>query len=532
MAGCAERTPLAAALLVYLALALSLAHVGPGLNYDEALFQVGAVHLLTSPDRPSFTQTVSSWVPVAGRHWPVMVMPYAGAEGAYLLLPPFWLFGWTPFVPRAAAAVIAAAGLWGLGRLATRVLGPRPAAAAVLALAVHPGLLSNTVFNDSGLTYWVSALGVLALAGRRYLGRPTPWAAAAVGAACGYGLWVRLNFGWLIAAAALGALAGFGRRALPPLGHAGAALAGAVAGGAPLVAWLCATRLRPVLDFIGGSDTGSSGAMTLVPWRLHLLASALLYDSEHRRGIWDGPDLPTWQVAAVCLLAAAGVLAAFVGREANERRRWHRALSVCVLVQALVMVVSRLNVRQHHFVTLVPLVALAVALAAARLLQRWPAAWPGLAAAALLYAAIVLPWDVAMRRGLVETGGTGFWSDAPMRAARYLDGRPGPRVRALDWGFDTGVRVVTGGRVQPRELFWWFYAPTRAFAEEPVWQREIAAGGAFLTHAEAYLPVTSAGFAATARFEKALARSGRPYSRLVFTDRLGRPNTVLVDVAP
>ena len=105
-------------------------------------------------------------------------------------------------------------------------------------------------------------------------------------------------------------------------------------------------------------------------------------------------------------------------------------------------------------------------------------------------------------------------------------------MHALDWGFDTGMQVATGGRVRPRELFWWFYPPTRPFAAAPVWQREIADGGAFITHAEAYLPVTSAGAATTARFEQALARSGRSSSRIVFTDRRGRPNTVVVEVAP
>jgi hypothetical protein len=76
-------------------------------------------------------------------------------------------------------------------------------------------------------------------------------------------------------------------------------------------------------------------------------------------------------------------------------------------------------------------------------------------------------------------------------------------VRALDWGFDTVIETATGGRVRPRELFWAFYPPTRGLMEPPVWQREIAEGGAFLTHAEPHLLPTSAGAATTARFEQA-----------------------------
>jgi hypothetical protein len=288
--------------------------------------------------------------------------------------------------------------------------------------------------------------------------------------------------------------------------------------------------LSVVLAFMSSSDAGLHG-LKLLHFRLRFLAWALLYDTEHRRGMWEGPALPAWQVAAVGLLATAGVLGAFAGRAADDRRRWHRALAVCVLLQVLIMAVSRLYVREHHFVTLVPLVAAAVVLAAVRLLRWRPAAWPAVAAAALLYGTIALPWDVCLRRGLIETGGTGSWSDASLRAARYLDGRPGPRVRALDWGFDTVIETATGARVRPRELFWAFYPPTRELMEPPLWQREIAEGGAFLTHAEPYLPPTSAGAATTARFEQALNRSNQAFSRLVFTDRRGRPNCVLVEVA-
>ena len=145
---------LAAATLVYLAIGGALIAVGPGPHYDEALFQVGAVQMLNSPDAPPIIQP-SGWLPFAGRSWPVMIMPYAGAASFYLLLPVFAVFGPGLVAARVAVVVLAACGLWGLGRLVGVATGPRAAAAVVLALAVHPGFLSNTAFNDSGFAFLV-----------------------------------------------------------------------------------------------------------------------------------------------------------------------------------------------------------------------------------------------------------------------------------------------------------------------------------------------------------------------------------------
>lgn len=519
---------LAAALLVYVSWALTLARVGPGLHYDEALFQVGAVHMLASSGPPTFTHPPLGWLKVHGRYWPVMVMPYAGATSYYVLLPVFALFGTGAFVARAAAALLAAAGLWGLGRLAGLAASPLAAAGLVLVLAVHPGLLSNTVFNDSGFAYWMAILGAACMALRGHLRHPSVLRAAVLGVACGVGVWTRLNVAWLLGAAIAGALVGFGRRALPSIRHLAAGLVGALVGSCPLILYLALTHLAPTLNFMATSDTGPRRLATLV-LRVRQLASALLYDDEHRRLMWEGPALPSWQIAFIVSAVGAAGLAALVGRRDRSLDRWHRAVAVCLLVQAAVMLLSRLPVREHHLLTLVPFAALCVVLAACRLVAWRPAARLPLALAAIVYLGLAVEWDWAIRRGLVETGGTGVWSDASTAVARYLEGRPGPRVRVFDWGFDTAIQVLSAERVRPRELFWYFY-PTPRPADAPVWQQEIVPGGTYLTHAEPY--VTPMGTAATARFRQALARSGRPYSRRIFYDRRGRPNSELVEIEP
>jgi hypothetical protein len=514
---------LAAAVLVYLALACALIAVGPGPSYDETLFQYGAVHMLRTPDAPAIILP-SGWLPFAGRAWPVMLMPYAGAISFYVLLPVFAVFGPGLVAARVTAVVLAALGLWGLGRLAGVALRPAAAAAVVLLLAIHPGFLSNTAFNDSGFAYWMAALGATCLALRSYVQRrTTPWAVA-VGFACGFGVWTRLNFAWLIGGVVLGVLVAFGRRAIPSAKHLAAAAAGAIVGAAPLIAYQVLTRGRVTLAFMSGFDAEPRTVPVLI-WHTRLMLSSLLYDHEHRSGMWNGPtDLPLWQTELIGGTVAAAVLGAFVGRTDDGLRRWHRAASIAFLALAALMIATRLPVRGHHFLTLVPIAAMAAVLGAARLFSWRPALRPAVAIVALVYVATAIHWDWAARRGLVATGGAGQWSDATVAVARYLDARGGPPVRILDWGFHHSIYLLTSGRVQARELFWWGTEGPYA----PVWRDEIVPGGVYLTHADAYLnfaPVTE-------RFRVALARSRLPYSVVVFNDRRGRPHSELVEVAP
>jgi hypothetical protein len=455
-----------------------------------------------------------------------MLMPYAGATSFYALLPVYALFEPGVVIGRVTAALLAAFGLWGLGRLAGVAAGPAAAAAVVLILAVHPGFLSNTVFNDSGFAYWMAALGAACLALRRYVELPVAAWAALLGFACGVGVWTRLNFAWLVAAAVVGFLAGFGLRAVPPLRHVVAAVAGALLGSTPLLGYQVFTLGRVTLEYVASFDAIPRDSAFLVE-RLQQLAAALLYDDEHRRGMWDGPALAVWQVALIGVLTAAAVVSGFVGGRADDpRRRWHRAVSTAFLALAAVMMATRLPVRGHHFLTLVPLAAVVIVLTATRLTSRRPRAWPAVAVAAAVYVAVAVHWDGTARRALVRTGGEGLWSDATVKVARHLQTREGPRVRAVDWGFHTSIFVLTKGRVEVREMFWHGVDGPGA----PDWSREIVPGGAYLSHVDPY--VTPMGAAATARFREELARTGLSYRTTVFDDRRGRPHSELVEVAP
>jgi hypothetical protein len=327
----------------------------------------------------------------------------------------------------------------------------------------------------------------------------------------------------MLAAAVLGAVAGFGRRAIPPARHLAAMAGGALVGSAPLIWYEVRSGGRDTLAFMGGYEAVSRGVWHFVR-RQYVLSTSLLYDFEHRGGLWDGPPLlPLWQVAFVWMAAWTAAAGAMIGRDDDALRRWHRAAAVALVALTAVMVFTRLPVRGHHFVNLVPIAAVVVVLAAVRLLHRRPAWRRAVAAASAIYLGIALYWDVSAWRGLRRVGGTGNWSDAIEAVTRDLDARRAPRVAALDWGLQNPIYVTTSGRVQARELFW---SQTDAAA----WREEIAGGGVYLTHAAPYrYPL---GEAPTARFWEALHGSGQRFSSVVFRDRRGRPHTELIEVQP
>jgi hypothetical protein len=289
--------------------------------------------------------------------------------------------------------------------------------------------------------------------------------------------------------------------------------------------YLIRSRGQDTLAFMAAHRSGDGYAGHVLA-RLRLLAVSLLYDDEHRLGVWDGPrSLPAWQVGFVCALVAVAVVSGLVDRS-DGIGRWRRATSAAFVVLAAVMVWTRLPVRGHHLLTLVPFAVVALVLGVVRLVERRPTARPLLAVVAALYLGIALYWDVSAVRGLIRTGGTGQWSDGTLALARYLDARRAPRVTAFDWGYHNSLYVVTAGRVAVRELFW--YTPGAPGA--PVWSEEIVPGGIYLTHAPLYQ--YDIGKPATAEFRQALARSGLPYTTVVFRDRRGRAHTELVEVGP
>src|SRR5688572_23366948 len=79
-----DRFYLAVPVFCFLISTLILGYVSPGMQYDEAIFESAAVRLLAHPKRlpPSRQATLE----IGGVHFPLMVLPYAGAMKDYLLI--------------------------------------------------------------------------------------------------------------------------------------------------------------------------------------------------------------------------------------------------------------------------------------------------------------------------------------------------------------------------------------------------------------------------------------------------------------
>ena len=66
---------------------------------------------------------------------------------------------------------------------------------------------------------------------------------------------------------------------------------------------------------------------------------------------------------------------------------------------------------------------------------------------------------------LAQTGGSGRFSDAVYKLAAHLDAQGAAEPVALDWGIERNVRLLTGDRVRPVEVFGFTPEPDAGFEE-------------------------------------------------------------------
>ena len=511
-----------AAALLYVAVAASFPWSKPGLQYDEALFVRDAVQLLSTKSMPTFAHEEGSWIRIAGRPIPLMDLPYAGATKGYAAVIPFALFGTGAEVCRAAAVFLTALGIGGLVWAIGREISPGVGATVGAILAVHPALLDQTVYDNSVVALWMATLGIAAAAMSGFLRVPSEPAALVFGAALGFAVWGRLNFLWLIAAAAISAA--IFAPLLRSLIDRGVSLAlGFAIGSAPLLMYEAVTH-GGTLKFMLGPRTPES-AIARVRDRLPLLAETLLSDQEHR-AIWGGPSLPSWQITFTVALAtiavAAGLFAPRSGGESSRDLAWRRASALTVPLFAGIMLVSRLRIAQHHLVTIVPVATLAGALGIRRVASGRPLR-AVFSLAIALFAALCVAWDVRSASGIRRTGGMGNWSDAIDSVARVLRAEaPGPAARALSWGLANNVFVLTSGACAPRDAFWG--ATDKVSDGRRTWNDEVREGGWFLIGAEAS--------AASVGLQRALESSPARSRRWIFRERSGAFYAELVHVFP
>jgi hypothetical protein len=511
------RAAILAAALIYLLLTLVQGLFVPGLQYDEAIFAHGAIHMLHGSGRPTFNNPEQSWVRIGSQPVQLMVMEYAGAAKSYLLLPGFALFGGSVVVLRIVSVLLGAIGLAGVGLFVRWAAGGPAGFFTALLLAVHPGYIGWTAFDNTGLGIWMFGLALSLAALRRFIDRPALPSALLLGAAVGFAAWGRANVAWLAIAALAGALVAAPRPTLRLARWAPAGVAGAILGGFPLVLYLIYSRLG-TFQFMSRMAE-SQGLVELLPERIPLAVQAAFYDA-HRRWIWRGLSAPVWEtriILGVLLLSVVICLA---------RPRWPRAVAVVLVLSVLLPFLSLMPLRPYHFVAYTPVAAMVVVLAAR---IAWERRWARPVVALLLvsYLSVAVAWSIAAGRGVRQNGGMGHWSNAIFSIAGHLQRHhPQELIRILDWGFGNSLIVLSNGALQIRESFW--IGSPEISTEGIPWGEHVRLGGVFVAWADPHTRSISAG-----AFADALARApGRRYTATRFTTRTGEDVAIVYHLPP
>lgn len=493
---------LAAAIGIYLVLALHQLDL-PGLYYDETLDLAPMLQVM----RGEPTDLLRG---IGVGRFPVMLLDYMGSLNGYLSIPFMALFGPGYLAPRLqpiALAVLTIVLTWAWAR---RWFGPNVAGVAALLLAVDPSFVwfsrigisvtsVMTVFSIGGLLVLESGLSRLGLspsAGSRARGDganvTAPYALLLLaGVLFGLGLWAKLLFlRWLIVVAVMGVVAlltaprplAFLRAKWRTLLAALAAVAaGVIVGAAPLlyynvaglardgqpwsIALLLNSLVNPTQQFgVDNRDVLANLSKAVDDVRVFIDGSYFWYN-----GV---PFSNAYAVPALAIALIVGLVFAV------HRGEWRRfillPIGMAVLTFLGAFTVSGLW-STHQFIML-PLPQLIVACAAV-----WLAEWilerlfpsratgeggdsgvrraPVLPAAVLALALLSVLifrhiWVSTQHHAmLAQSGGSGRFSDAIYKLAGWLDENGISQPVALDWGIEKNVRVLTGDRVRPIEIF-------------------------------------------------------------------------------
>jgi len=511
-----------AAVLWYCVWAILFIQTKPGLQYDEAIDVRAAVHLRHSHDEIKLQHAPDTWFCLEEHCFPLMSTRYTGAIKDYICLPLFAMFGPSAEVVRLLGTALGALGILGIATLLGRLLGYGIAAAAAWVMAIHPSYLDMTVFDNSLFSPWMAAFGLLCVAASAYLERRTPRTAFWVGVTLGLGVWARANYVWLLGALFAALVLSAGRRLLLPFRHWMAIAFGGIIGGLPFLAY----------QAISGGGTWE--AVDMLPlsgsfgqrfgYRLAMLLETFLSDGEHRR-IWSGPSLSEWQLLLFPTIIALACVICIAMKPRCGLLPRTAALTLVILTGVLFSV--RLAVAEHHIVTLIPIAAVVAVLAGCELLARYRWAMALVMAVAAVYVACAMYWQFAALAGLRRTGGAGAWSDAVFPLTKRLsEDFPGREIKVLDWGLESGVYVLSDGRVQTREIFW--SASAARNEENMPWLDEVRRGGVFLLNGpqNRQIPAASIGFL------RALAEGRPAMQRYTVPQRSGVEFAGIIDIVP
>jgi 4-amino-4-deoxy-L-arabinose transferase-like glycosyltransferase len=431
---------------VYFAVMAGRWIASPGLEYDELIFVNAATG---EPTNGMFVQRRVLGVPV-------ILMGYIGALKAYLYYPVFQIFGVSPQTVRWPVIVFSLATLALTYRVARFSFGRLVSALVVLVMSVDPTFMYVTKLDYQvalmmvlKVTALLFALRAVSTGSSRYL-----WGMAA---ACGLGVFDKLNFIWfLLALVSAGAmlfrtelremwrrdraalvlpvtmLALIGLATVARSIRLGLAMRDGAASVAPL------DRLRDMINLYASTMNGRY-FYQLVTMRT-LAAESLM-----------NPIVAFGLAGMVVMSLRAARRAGAVRRMPFQERVLLCHLLIFTLI-AVQIVVTPVAYGAHHIMVLYPFQLLVTFGGAAAVAGMW-----GTAATAVVLVASGLNVGAAYERNFRPTAEfRPQWSPVVYQLVDFLNHHPAERIVSVDWGIHNQIWALGTSRTRAIARERWF----------------------------------------------------------------------------
>ena len=513
---------LGASLVLFLAIALHQLDL-PGLYYDEALDLTPMLDVMRGAPTPLLRNI---GLPAGGYTYPVMLMDYMGSLNGYLTLPFMAVLGSGVAAARLEPMLRSALPLLRAYAIARAWFGRAAGLLTALLLAVNPsfiwfsrqGITVTSVMTVFSLGSWLAldawrrrrSKWLLVTGNSRAPARPplyqlpiTNYRLLLAGLLLGLGLWAKIIFVWWIALLGVMTLVWLLprsparpllRTSAPPHPRSSAprlllralpwVVIGFLVGAAPFLyfnlAGLAQGQTPATLNLLFKSlfeptQYGINNSNLLANLDKRVQDFAVFLNGSY---FWFLAPVPYGNVFAVPVFLVSAVVGSVLAIRRPEWRKW-LALIACIAVYLPVSAFTVSDLWATHFFVLFPLPQMVVAVAAVWLAERMTgfvllmrgitSHLVTLSPCLLVIGLLALPFardlwvSEQYHTQLGVMGGSGRFSDAIYKLAAHLDAEHVAEPVALDWGIEKNVRVLTGDRVRPVEIFGFTPEPDETF---------------------------------------------------------------------
>lgn len=421
----------------------------PGYFPDEFIFAPVSLHILGERG-----------IPVQIGHTlfgaPLTYVPlYCGALKAYLMAPVIALFGTGLEALRLPMILLALATALGVWLFARRRIGEWPAAALLVLMTADPAFIFQAKV-DWGPMVLGNLFKLLAVAlFIRFVERPGTGRAAALLAACAFGLWDKSNFAFFMIALGVAGPVFFARPILAWAGERPLRTAALILPFAGLYALMTLGMMLPYRTY-GDAREPLTWDRLVEHWRHVHDVMITTFSGTAQHGFMFGsavgvPSFAPWLFMAAVLggllLGAAGVLGAARRTPASV---WLGFFSLLALALYAVMAVVPQAGGLHHLIMLYPLPHIVLVLLAVTAAQsfgsggRLPVRVAGTALAVAVIALTAAGTRVAAayRDAFAGTAFNRIMDPALPGVRDILRAERPDRVLALGWGLETTLELL------------------------------------------------------------------------------------------